>query len=85
MQVIVRRKCNVFKCVIIHLFNVTGNCIPPSGPVTCFNPTLFSTDDELMVKISSCPFDAYVPVPFEDQLATDFENISEKCETFSET
>ena len=82
MQVIVRRKCNVFKCVIIHLFNVTGNCIPPSGPVTCFNLTLFSTDDELMVKISSCPFDAYVPVPFEDQLATDFENISENRYTY---
>jgi len=48
-------------------FWTTGNCVPPINRVTCFNPTLFSLEeDDLTVRLSSYPFEAYLPVPIED-------------------
>ena len=63
----------------------TGNCVPPPSPAaTSFNPTLFSLEvGELnKVVISGNPFEAYLPVPFEEQLAADFFNTSEDAYTY---
>ena len=61
----------------------SGNYVAPSGPVTCLNPTLlFTIHDELQVKISGFPFDAYVPVPFEKQLVPGFESIKEEVYSY---
>ena len=61
-----------------------GNCVPPSLPASCFNPTLFSqeVDEVNKVIISGNPFEAYLPVPFEEELAADFVNTSEDAYTY---
>lgn len=62
----------------LECFFRTGNCLALTESISSFNPTLFSLkENEFNVKIGSCPFEAYLPVPFEEQLASDFENINE--------
>ena len=69
----------------LESFLHNGNCVPPPSPVaTRFNPTLFFQDlDELNNKviISGNPFEAYLPVPFEEEVAADFVNTSEDAYT----
>ena len=51
----------------IDCFINTGNCTPVnSSQIVCLNPTLLKVDKEhlLEVNISSNPFEAYFPVPF---------------------
>ena len=69
----------------LEYFRLTGNCVPPQPPgATSFNPTLFSLEvGELnKVVISGNLFEAYLPVPFEEQLAADFVNNSEDACTY---
>ena len=47
----------------------TGNCMPITEPIVCLNPTfLVSTDWQPFYL--SCPYDAYFPVPVDEQLAS---------------
>lgn len=53
----------------IDCFISTGNCKPiKKEDVVCLNPTLLKTkpDGHLAVKMSSSPFDAYFPIPFNE-------------------
>jgi hypothetical protein len=61
----------------------TGNCTPPTEEITSHNPTLFSLREKSnKVIISSCPFDAYLPIPIEEQVASDFQTINQDAYTY---
>jgi hypothetical protein len=82
VDVIKRRMCiktfygNVEQSSIdqeIKNFIKIGNCVPITGNIVCFNPTIVTTDIKI-VRVPyylDCPFDSYFPVPVNDQLASD--------------
>ena len=66
----------------LERFHFTGNCVSNTDTITGMNPTLFSLKEDRKVFISSCPFEAYVPPSFEEQLASNFKSFKEDRYTF---
>ena len=68
----------------VDCYHKCGNCLALTSNISSLNPTLFSgkQGEITQVKIASCPYNAYLPVPFEEQLASDFGAIAEDAVTF---
>ena len=54
----------------MECFIRTANCTPVKDQTVCMNPTLMKMkiDGRLVVNIASCPFEAYFPIPFNEQI-----------------
>ena len=55
----------------MDIFVRTGNCEPLIEKAVCINPTLLHSNGLWRVYYLVCPYDAYFPVPVNDQLISD--------------